>query len=115
MDEKMSAKNRDLIWIFVFLVALISILFALTMWSGGGFVSGMMGMMGYWWGSMFLIPMAFLGLVALGTFYLVTGFTGTVRSASKRNTRAHEIIRERYAQGEITKDQFLKMKKELES
>jgi len=110
----MSEKNRDLIWIFVFLVALISVLLALTIWSGGGFMSGMMGMMGFGWGSMVLIPVVFLVLIALGAYYLITASAGTTKPTYNRGGRAFEIIKERYAKGEITREQFLRMKMELD-
>ena len=73
----------------------------------------MMGMMGYGWGSMVLIPITFLVLIALGAYYLITGSSRIDRSS--RDGSAVEILRERYAKGEITREQFLKMKKELKS
>jgi len=109
----MSEKNRDLIWLFMFLVVLISISLVLMWGLGGGYMSEMMGMMGYGWGSMVLIPITFLLLIALGAYYLITGSSRTGRF--NRGGRAVEILRERYAKGEITREQFLKMKKELES
>jgi len=107
-------KNRDLIWIFVFLVALISVFFALTVWSGGGFMSRMIGMMGFGWGSMVLIPVVFLVLIAFGAYYLITGSAGTTKSTSNRGGRAFEILKERYAKGETTREQFLRMKMEFD-
>lgn len=109
----MSEKNRDLIWLFMFLVVWISVLPVLMWRLGGGYMSGMMGMMGYGWGSMVLTPITFLALIALGAYYLITGSSRTGRS--NRVGRAVEILRERYATGEITREQFLKIKKELES
>jgi len=111
---KMSERNRDLVWVFVFLVVLISVLLVMMWGLGGGYMSGMMGMMGYGWGFMVLIPIVFLVLIALGAYYLVTGSAGTGRSASNGGGRVLEILRERYAKGEITREQFLKMKRELE-
>ncbi len=111
----MSEKNRDVVWVFALLIVLISVLLVTMVGLGGGYMSGMMGMMGYGWGSMVLIPIAFLVLIAIGAYYLVTGSAGTGRSASNRGGRALEILRERYAKGEITREQFLKMKRELES
>ena len=111
----MSGKNRDLIWVFVFLVVLISVLLVVMWGLGGGYMSGMMSMMGYGWGFMVLIPIVFLVLIAFGAYYLVTGSTETSRSASNRGGRALEILKERYAKGEITKAQFLTMKRELEA
>jgi putative membrane protein len=111
----MSVKNRDLVWVFVFLAVLTSVLLVMMWGLGGGYMSGMMGFMGYGWGFMVLTPIAFLMLVALGAYYLVTASAGIDRSVSNRGGRAYELLRERFAKGEITRDQFLKMKKELES
>ena len=104
-----------MVWVFVFLIVLISVL-SVTMWGlGGGYMSGMIGMMGYGWGSMVLIPIAFLVLIAIGAYYLVTGSAGTSRSASNRSESALEMLKKRYAKGEITREQFLTMRTELES
>jgi len=111
----MSEKNRNLIWLFAFLLILIGIL-PLLMWGlGGGYMSEMMGMMGYGYGYGFtlLIPIVFLVLIVLGAYYFVTGSAEPRRSASNHSRRALEILRERYAKGEITKEQFLEMKAEL--
>lgn len=78
-------------------------------------MSGMMGMMGYGSGFMFLIPVVFLVLVGVGAYYLITEFTSNDRSEYSHDKSALEILKERYAQGEITRKQYLKMKEELES
>ena len=109
----MSEKNRGLIWVFVFLAVLVSVPLVMTWGLGGGYMSGMMGMMGYGWGFMVFVPIVFLVLIALGVYYLATESIGTSRSASS-NGRALEILKERYAKGEITREQFLPMKRELE-
>jgi len=111
----MAEKKTDLIWLIVILVALIGILPVLMWMPWSGYMPWMMGMMGYGWGFMFLIPIVFLVLIALGAYYLITEFTKTSRPASSRGERALEIIKERYAKGEITREQYLKMKEELES
>jgi uncharacterized membrane protein len=49
----------------------------------------------------------------LGAYYLITQSSRTGRF--NLGGRAVEILRERYAKGKITREQFLKMKKELES
>jgi len=113
----MSERNRDLIWVSVFLVVLISVLLVMMWGLGGGYMSGMMGMMGYGWGFIeraLLIPIVFLVLIVLGAYYLVTE-SRTIRSAPSRGEGALKILKERYARGEITRKQFLKMKEELES
>lgn len=109
------SQNRNLIWLLIVLVVLAVVLPLLIWGLGGGYMSGMMGMMGYGWGFMFLVPVVFLVLIALGAYYLITESTRTSRSVPNRGERALEILKERYAKGEITREQFLKMKKELES
>ncbi|UCG37661.1 MAG: SHOCT domain-containing protein [Candidatus Bathyarchaeota archaeon] len=54
------------------------------------------------------------GAIAVGVYYLVTGSIKRDKSTLNRGGRALEILKERYARGEITKDQFLTMRKELE-
>lgn len=58
-----------------------------------------------------LMFIAFLGLMALGIYYLATGHGVTEPSRD----RAIELLRERYAKGEINEDQFRKMKEALQS
>lgn len=109
----MSEKTRDLIGVFVFLLITIGIL-PMLMWGlGGGYMPGMMGMMGYGYSFTLLIPIVFLVPIALGVYYFVTGSAEPRRPTSNHGGRANEILRERYAKGEITKEQFLKMKAEL--
>ncbi len=111
----MSGKEKDLIWLFVVFVVLIGILPAL-MWGlwGGGHMHGMMGM-GYGGWFMPLIPFAFLVLLVLGVYYLLKEFTRTERAVPSHSERTLEILKERYASGEITREEYLKMKEELES
>ena len=103
------------LWILVAIVVLIAILPMLTWGSSGWGMGGMMGMMGYGWGFMLLIPLAFLALIALGAYYLATGFARTGRRVPSSNRRALEILKERYARGEITREEYLRMREELES
>lgn len=73
---------------------------------------GMGGMMGYGWGFMPLIPLAFLLLLVLGVYYL---FKELTRTEPSQGERALELLKERYVKGEITREEYLKMKEELES
>lgn len=76
------------------------------------------GMMGGWglpagprWGFMFvgmLIPFLLIILLAVGAYLLLTS-----RGRSIEGERAHTILNERYAKGEITKEQYVEMKKHL--
>ncbi len=73
---------------------------------------GMGGMMMFGW--MLLIPLAVLALIGLGAYYLVTKPTGTDKTSTNPGRSAVEILKERYARGEITRDQYNKMKEEIE-
>ncbi|UCG45745.1 MAG: SHOCT domain-containing protein [Candidatus Bathyarchaeota archaeon] len=110
----MPEKNKDLFWILGFLVAFVSVLLMLIVGFGGWYPLGMMGMMGYSLGSMVLIPIAFLVVIALGVYILITGLEGAGKPAFDHGGKALEILKERYSKGEITREQFLTMKKELE-
>ena len=111
----MSDKDKDLIWLFVVFVVLIVVL-PMLMWGlWGGSMHGMGGMMGYGWGFTPLIPLAFLVLLALGLYYLIKEFTGPDRAVLNHDERALEVLKERYARGEITREEYLRMKEELES
>ena len=62
-----------------------------------------------------LLLLAFLVLLALGAYYLIKEFARPDRSVPGHGERALEILKERYARGEITREEYLKMKEELES
>ena len=75
----------------------------------------MMGGWGYptrWgWGFMFarmLIPLLFIVLLIVGAYLLLTP-----RREPMESERAITILDERYAKGEITKEQYLEMKENL--
>jgi putative membrane protein len=110
----MSDKEKDFLVLLVVVAVLILILPVLMwgLWVG----SSMHGMMGYGWGFMPLIPFAFLVLLVLGAYYILKEFTSSERAAApSQGERALEILKERYARGEITREEYLKMKAELES
>jgi len=117
----MPERSRDWIWLIAVLVVLVGVLPMLMFGSLGWHMPGMMRMMGYGWGwasglgFMFLLPLAFLILIALGAYYLITEFARPGRSAPSHGERALEILSERYARGEITGEQYRKMKEELGS
>ncbi len=76
--------------------------------------------MWFGWGFMMWVPIA-LVIIGAAIYYAVTSTSRREGSSTYSNNqqtryqsgRAIEILRERYAKGEITKEQFLEMKEEL--
>jgi putative membrane protein len=69
-------------------------------------------MWGAWGIGMMLMMLLFWGLVIVS---LVLGIRWLLRQAREtRSDSALEILRQRYARGELTKDEFERMKKDLE-
>ncbi len=86
--------------------------------SGGQYGGwGMMGS-GMWGGWMFLMPIFFIifwGLVIWGIVALVRGLNGSrgSDSGSSRPDSALEVLKKRYARGEIDKEEYEEKKKDL--
>ena len=84
-------------------------------WQGGGW--GMMGpwmMGGFGWGwFMPIIMIVFWGLVIWGIVALVRGLSTGSGGSSTQADSALEILKRRYARGEITKEEYEEKKKEL--
>jgi len=74
-----------------------------------------------WFGCGFMVMGPFfLVLIAIAIYLAVTLSSRCTQhshyqKSSYHNERAVEILKERYAKGEISKEQFLQMQKELES
>ncbi len=64
--------------------------------------------MGFGWAWMVI----FWALVILGAAYLVKLIAGSARREEKPET-ALDVLKKRYAKGEITKEEFAKMKDDL--
>ena len=114
--------------VMVLVVLLIGLLlvipmFAMIMWGptmmGGGMMGGWgcpIGIgwrrpVGIGWGFMFagaLIPLVFIVLIVLGAYYLLTSRRETAGSGT-----ALDILDERYAKGEIAKEQYIEMRQHL--
>ncbi|MCL4536281.1 MAG: SHOCT domain-containing protein [Nitrospirae bacterium] len=75
------------------------------------------GMYGYgmgwgWFGPILMI--VFWGLVILGIVYLVKAIAGRGAASSKEETPL-DILKKRYARGEIDAEEFARRRKDLES
>lgn len=117
----MSDRNGG--WI-VLLVVILLVLFAGPFMFMGGWMRGpgmmgpgMMGGQGYGYGYGFnwlgaLLPLVFLGLIAFGVYYFLVGVRPTP-SGPTPSSRSLEILKERYAKGEITKEEYERMRQEL--
>ena len=87
-------------------------------WQGYGYGYGMMGpgMMGGFGGFWFMpiIMIVFWGLVIWGIVALVRGVSSPGNSGSSNQAdSALEILKRRYARGEITKQEYEERKKDL--
>ncbi len=86
-------------------------------WQGYGYGYGMMGpgMMGGFGGFWFMpiIMIVFWGLVIWGIIALVRGVSTGNASSSTQADSALEIVKKRYARGEITKQEYEERKKDL--
>jgi putative membrane protein len=77
---------------------------------------GMMGWggygMGWFWAVLMLV---FWIAVIVGIVFLIRWLASSTRSSQEIRTgeSAHDILKKRYARGEITKDEFEKMKKDI--
>jgi putative membrane protein len=109
------------ILVLVLVILLIAVaffvpMFGIGMWgpmmSGGGMMGGWGYPYGTGWGFMFagmLIPLLFIILVVVGAYFLLSPRTGSRVESEK----AISILNERYAKGEISKEQYLEMKENL--
>jgi len=114
----MSQKDRTLFWLWLtlFLLVLVAIPFTLMLGRLDGHMLGMMGTVGYGWGwvLMPLVTVVFLTLLALGAYYLITAIFVREETERRDAEKPLDILKKRYARGEITKEQFEEMRKEFE-
>jgi len=115
--------GKDSGWIIILIIVLVLVLLGPLMFMGRMWGPGMMGgwhmgqgMMGYGYGYGFnwigavlgvVLFVIFLGLIVFGVYYFIGG--GRLKSSE----RSLDILKERYAKGEINKEDYDKMKKEL--
>jgi putative membrane protein len=73
----------------------------------------MYGMGFMWFGWLWVI--IFILIILAGIYFFASGFRQeNTRPASTSSTSSLEILKQRYAKGEITEEEFRKMKKEIE-
>jgi len=130
----MSNTQNGFLAVVIVLVVLLGLLllspvFMMGFWGFPGGMGGMMGggmmgggmMGGSWGGAGFgynpagaflgaLLPIAFIGIIIVGAYYLLSG---RVQLGEARKPGPLEIVKERYAKGEITQEEFLRMKEQL--
>ena len=79
-----------------------------------GWPWGMHRMM-FWmpWGGFFIMPIFMIICVALIFFFFFRRPASHLESGSYKAESAMEILKKRYARGEITKEEFERMKKDI--
>lgn len=98
--------------IIAILIILPMVLGLVSGWQGGGW--GMMGpgMMGGW-GWMWFMPVLWLLFLGLIIWAIVAAVRGTGAPTGSSENSSLEILRKRYARGEISKEEFEEKKKDV--
>jgi putative membrane protein len=66
-----------------------------------------------WLGGMFLGWILFLGVIVAGIWVLVSLVTSRKRASGQGNDSSMEILRERFARGEISREEYEQRRKTL--
>ena len=102
----------------IIVAVLISVPLVFRLSSGGQYGGwgmmgpGMMGGFGWWW-FMPIFMIIFWGLVIWGIVALVRGLSAPRDSDSSKADSPLEILKKRYAKGEIAKEEYEEKKKDL--
>lgn len=92
------------------LIVLLTVFGLISGWQSGGW--GMMGGFSWWW-FMPIFMILFWGLVIWGIVALVRGPSGSRGSNSSTADSALEVLKRRYARGEINKEEYEEKKKDI--
>ena len=101
--------------IVTILITVPLILGAVSGWQDGGWGmmgSGVMGGFSWWW-FMPIFMILFWGLVIWGIAALVRDLSRSRASDSSRADSALEVLKKRYARGEINKEEYEEKKKDI--
>lgn len=110
-NKEFRRSNLRWIWIPVIFVAGILTIFAIAGLFGAFPAGGYYPMYFFpWW---IFFPLFFFGIFFLAFRWCGWGYWGSSRARYYDN--AFEVLRERFARGEITKDQYDQMRKDLEA
>jgi putative membrane protein len=72
------------------------------------------GSMGWWGGPLFMfLHLLFWGAIIFGIVWAIRRIFPAVSATGSRLTEAEEILKRRYASGEITSEEFAQKKKDL--
>ena len=114
------SKNIKTALIISGVIITIAIVVPLVFGAVSGWQSGGWGMMGAgmiggfsWWWFMPIFMILFWGLAIWGIVALVQGLSGSRGSDSSRADSALEVLKKRYARGEINKEEYEEKKKDL--
>jgi len=80
---------------------------------GGWGMMGRGGMMVYGGGPMILLSVVFIILLVAGVYLFLPGLGKPWSQVPRSENRSLEILKERYAKGEITREEYLRMKEEI--
>jgi len=96
------------------LLALLSLLWGCTPYQGRGFMGGGGGMMGYGgYGGMFMWLILII-VIAVVVYLVYNRNIGAGGALGGRRESPQDILKRRYAKGEISKEEFERLKRDLE-
>jgi putative membrane protein len=110
--------SEDWVWILIIAITLVVVI-PFFIWVAWG---GMVRMMMPAWNIGWFIRLIYLILTVtaiiiavFGVYYLVKRLSEKTSTKVQEIDKSLEILRERYARGEITREEYFRMKKDLEA